>query len=228
MKQYRKSEWRAFRDEIIELDGRTCTVCNRTEDDGVVLQVHHKEYIPGKLPWEYPYDLCETLCKGCHAAEHGLIPPKTGWEYCGDHDLEDLCGTCELCGSSIRYVFYVSHEDWPTMEVGTVCCDNLTGTETASALRRKEDRKAKFISSPRWKEIEDELHIKQKKVEIEIFSNGTSYQLRMNGVGGKAKYSTLEEAKVKVFEFIDSGEADEFFKNRSPNKQQQRTVKPAT
>ncbi|WP_444905433.1 HNH endonuclease [Microbulbifer sp. SSSA008] len=218
MNQYRKSEWRSFRDEIIELDGRACVVCSRTEDNGIVLQVHHKEYISGKLPWKYPYNLCETLCKGCHAAEHGIIPPKNGWEYGGDDDLGDLCGTCELCGSAIRYVFYVSHENWPTMEVGTVCCDNLTGTETASALRRKEDRRAKFINSPRWKESGGELHIRQKKIDVIVFSCGAGYRLRMNGVSGKSKYLTAEEAKAKVFEFIDSGEAEDFFRIRSYTK----------
>jgi hypothetical protein len=120
MKQYRKNDWAVFRKEIIELDGGVCKKCNRSESDGVILQVHHKEYIRGKLPWEYPYQMCETLCKGCHAEEHGRVPPKSGWEYCGSNDLGDLNGTCELCGTSIRYVFYVSHEKWPTLEVGTV------------------------------------------------------------------------------------------------------------
>jgi len=99
MKQYRSSDWDIFRKEVIELDGGACVECKRTVKDEVVLQVHHKEYIKGKLPWEYPYNSCETLCKGCHAAKHGIIPPKSGWEYAGSHDLEELIGKCELCGS---------------------------------------------------------------------------------------------------------------------------------
>ena len=214
MKQYRRSEWEIFRKEVIELDGGTCKECNRSQADGVTLQAHHKEYIPGKAPWEYSYDMCETLCKGCHAAEHGIIPPKKGWEYGGSHDLGDLYGICELCGNSIRYVFYVSHEKWPTLEVGTVCCDNLTDTKTASALRRKEDRKLSFINSSRWKETESSVDIKQKRIDISILKHKSAYSIVMGNIKGKSSYKTLNEAKEKVFEFIDSGEADEFFKSR--------------
>ena len=40
------------------------------------LQVHHKKYIPGRMAWEY-FTLWEkshliTLCRKCHAAEHGI------------------------------------------------------------------------------------------------------------------------------------------------------------
>lgn len=214
MKHYNKSEWEVFRDEVIELDGGACRECNRSRKDGVVLQVHHKSYINGKAPWEYPYDMCETLCKGCHAAEHGIILPKKGWAYAGSHDLDDLCGTCELCGSAIRYVFYVTHPKWLTLEVGTVCCDNLTETKTASALRRKEDRKLSFLSSPRWKKKDNTINIKQKGVEISILEDQSCFRIVMGNIQGKFSYTTLDEAKEKIFEFIDSGAADEFFKKR--------------
>lgn len=90
MPNYRNKEWESFREEVFELDNHQCVRCNRTEFDGVVLQVHHKEYLKGKTPWEYPYEFCETLCKGCHAAEDGLIPPKNGWEYCGEEKRDAL------------------------------------------------------------------------------------------------------------------------------------------
>jgi hypothetical protein len=212
MKNYRKSEWNTFREEVIELDGGVCQQCHRSEKDGIVLQVHHKEYLAGKLPWEYPYGLCETLCKGCHAAEHGIIPPKSNWEYCGDVDLGDLTGTCELCGSSLRYEFYVFHAKWPTLSVGTICCDTLTGTETASTLRRKIDRKGKFIKSPRWKEESNgNLNIKQKGVSVVIFQEDSGFRLQLNEITGKL-YETETMAMERAFEFIDSGEAEEFFK----------------
>ncbi len=38
---YHKTEWKKFRDEVIELDGYKCKDCGRTSKE-VVLQVHHK------------------------------------------------------------------------------------------------------------------------------------------------------------------------------------------
>src|SRR5258708_7166064 len=124
MDPYRSGEWLRYRKEVIRLDGGACRRCGRSEGDGAVLQVHHKEYIRGHKPWEYPYELCEAICKGCHASEHKLIAPKFGWEYVTDDDAGDLERTCDHCGTSIRYSFIIQHPNWPTMEVGTVCCDN--------------------------------------------------------------------------------------------------------
>lgn len=84
---YRNEEWLKFRKEVIELDGNRCAICGRSELEDIVLQVHHKNYVSGKLPWEYSYKDCETLCKGCHAREHGLICPNFGWEFVGEDDL---------------------------------------------------------------------------------------------------------------------------------------------
>jgi hypothetical protein len=37
------------------------------------LQVHHKRYINGKLPWEYDNNDLVTVCKGCHSIVHNEI-----------------------------------------------------------------------------------------------------------------------------------------------------------
>jgi len=106
MSDYRRKEWKKFRESVIESDGGKCVHCGRGEDEAV-LQVHHKRYIKGRLPWEYGTKDCETLCKGCHAELHGLIKPRSGWDYLWDEDLDDLSGTCQNCGTSIRYVFHI-------------------------------------------------------------------------------------------------------------------------
>ena len=101
---YQNSEkWKKFREELIRLDEYKCCVCSKSKSDGVTLHVHHKAYIQGHKPWEYPYDMCQTLCAGCHAIEHGKIPPKADWEYIGCDDLGGLYGTCEYCGTQMRY-----------------------------------------------------------------------------------------------------------------------------
>lgn len=213
MKGYKTTKWEAFRQEVIELDGGACRVCRRGEPE-VVLQVHHQKYIPGKPPWDYAYSDCETLCKGCHAREHGIIRPAHGWEFLGYEDLGELIGSCELCGHPLRHQFYVHHERWGTMEVGTYCCDSLTDTELASnaveSQKRHEDRKRRFIRSTRWSERNGVHSIAQQKLTVRILPSPSGFHIEMNGTRGKHSYPTLEEAKARVFEVIDSGEAQAY------------------
>ncbi|MDG1302391.1 MAG: hypothetical protein P8R37_12480 [Opitutae bacterium] len=37
------------------------------------LNIHHKTYLNGKEPWEYPLNNFEVLCDKCHAKEHGKV-----------------------------------------------------------------------------------------------------------------------------------------------------------
>jgi len=199
----------------MELDGAACVKCGRTAAGGVTLQVHHKKYIAGKAPWEYPLELCETLCKRCHAAEHGEIPPVGAWECVGEEDLGGLYGNCDLCHSELRYVFYVQHPDWQPMGVGTICCDVLTGTKLASGKRRYDDRLKRFKESARWIDEKGRHRIKQKGVEIQVVPADGGFLIQMNAIKGRKVYPDLHAAKARVFEFIESGEADDFFKKKS-------------
>lgn len=209
-----KERWNSFRAEVIELDGRVCTRCGRGPEEYAVLQVHHKKYIHGRDPWEYPYELCETLCKGCHAAEHGKIPPKVGWIYLGEEDLGDLIGVCDFCGNRIRYSFAICHEHWEPMEVGTICCDHLTGTRLASSymesIHRFEQRKARFISSIRWKRQRNTLTIVQNNIDIKVRPSPDGFRICMNGYRGKKLFQTSEAAKAAAFEVIENGLAERF------------------
>lgn len=214
---YQNKKWLDFRSEIFELDGYACVRCGRSQETGAILQVHHKQYFKNRAPWDYEYKLCETLCKACHAAEHGLIPPRTGWDYMYENDLGDLSGTCELCGNGIRYVFYIQHPHWEPMAVGTVCCDNLTGTETATNLRKYSDRLSRFLKSNRWAEKDGVCEIHQKGIDIKIEGRNTEYRITMNNMNGKSLYLSLEEAKEKVFKVIDSGEAEKYLSKTNKN-----------
>jgi len=179
--------------------------------DGVIFHVHHKKYIAGRLPWEYPFEDCETLCAGCHAAHHGKIPPKVGWEVAGYDDLGELCGTCELCGTELRYVFLIHHENWPSMEVGEICCDHLTCSDIASnhmeSVRRYNDRRKRFVSSPRWHEFRSgHEYIQQQRIFIELRRLPGGFQLRMNGTQGKVLFPDAVEAKACAFEVLEAQE----------------------
>lgn len=223
MQTYRSAQWRAFRSEVISLDGGACVVCGRSRSDGVVLQVHHKRYLAGSKPWEYPHYLCETVCSGCHAAKHGIIPPKSDWEYVGWDDLEDLTGTCECCGTSIRYVFMIQHPNWRPMEVGEACCDNLTSSQVASGLmeskRRYNDRLKRFVASSRWMTLPGNVErITQKSREVEIVPKGREFYLRIERVIGKQPFPSPLDAKIKVFELIEAGVIDKWLERRQRNR----------
>ncbi len=217
MKGYRSKNWQEFRREVIELDGGVCKHCQRAEPD-VVLQVHHKIYIPGCLPWQYNYHDCETLCKGCHATEHGKIPPKTGWQYLGYEDLGEVSSNCELCGSNFRYQFYVYHKDWGSMLVGSLCCNALTGSEIASEQidkqNRFDERKHRFINSKRWIEIAGRSIIRQQGIRVEIIETDGYYSIQLDKFPGRDIFETLENAKSHVFNIIENGSVQKFLDRR--------------
>lgn len=214
---YRDKRWIEFRESVWEMDGYACVKCKRTPPD-VILQVHHKRYEPRKAPWDHPPNLCETLCKGCHAREHGEIRPNEGWTLYTQDDLGGLYGECECCGTSLRHVFYIQHDKWEPMAVGTVCCDNLTDTTEATEYRKMLDRRKRFVSSKRWKQAPFGLCLQQgRALEIEILREKNVYRIHMNGVRGSKSFNSESDAKVFAFEIIENGKAQEFA-GRHPRK----------
>jgi len=216
------SQWKIFRQSVIELDDYKCRQCGKGIDK-TILQVHHKKYKPGLKAWEYPTSDCITLCRGCHAQTHGIIQPTFGWEYMGEEDLGDLIGTCENngCGSSLRYSFTIFHPQWGTLEVGTICCDNLTDSEIASNFKESrlkfQSRKQRFIDSKRWVHDGQKFCIKQGLFEIEIFEKASKFFLNVNGKKSKIAHATVDQAKTKVFEIIEDGSLMKFFKDQNYN-----------
>lgn len=192
------AEWQAFRLAMFEHDGGSCCHCGRSLQERT-FQVHHKRYVAGREPWEYPPSDCETLCKGCHAAVHGKAPPRVGWRYVADEDLEELSGACEYCGTELRYIFYIEHPDWGVLAVGTICCDNLTGTAIASDLKRCEARKKRFITSVRW---ENDTII-QFGITVAIVREQNGFYVCMNGHRGRIAHATLDQAKAAAFDVIE-------------------------
>lgn len=55
--------WQRRKAEILQRDGYTCTECNDTTN---TLHVHHRYYLKGADPWEYPDEALVSLCKDCH------------------------------------------------------------------------------------------------------------------------------------------------------------------
>ena len=63
--------WRGYSYAIIKERNWTCEQCGkyipyaRNE-----FNVHHKQYINDRKPWQYDSDLLQVLCKECHAKAH--------------------------------------------------------------------------------------------------------------------------------------------------------------
>lgn len=53
-------------------DNHECQNCKARREWGYVLEVHHKRYISGREPWQYPSQYLVTLCSKCHRNIHGF------------------------------------------------------------------------------------------------------------------------------------------------------------
>lgn len=62
----RDPRWQKKRLEILERDEWMCQNCFDSES---TLVVHHRRYLKGTEPWEYPNGLLLTLCVNCHECE---------------------------------------------------------------------------------------------------------------------------------------------------------------
>ncbi len=71
--------------------------------------------------------------------------PKWGWRFTSSYDLgKGNTQLCVMCGlKEIRYVHTVAHTCGFELEVGCVCCDNLTGNAAERAEREKKLRQAR-------------------------------------------------------------------------------------
>jgi hypothetical protein len=89
--------WQRRRLERLEQAGWECQNCG---DKSTTLHVHHKQYIKGRMAWEYDDLELAVLCEPCHESEHAdqsvlkqlLAQADTGEALgllCGFHQGED-------------------------------------------------------------------------------------------------------------------------------------------
>lgn len=60
------ARWQQRKTAIQIRDEFTCQKC---KVKGLVVHVHHRHYIMGRDPWDYPDDLLILLCAKCHKEE---------------------------------------------------------------------------------------------------------------------------------------------------------------
>ena len=184
-KFYRNHEWIEFSQIIKDRDGNKCIKCLRNHTE-VVLQVHHNTYYKDKKPWEYSFSDCITLCKGCHAREHNLTEPVSGWTLFSIDDLGDLDGICERknCNRAIRYEHIAYHPKWGYKTVGSTCIEFLTEEDKFKSYQYIKFYKkiAKALHEFEWNEGRTEkrrpfIFTEYKKSIIRVYKNNSSYQL---------------------------------------------------
>lgn len=66
----RDPRWQKLRLMIFDRDGWRCQRENCQSPENSTLAVHHKSYVPGRDPWDYPLTNFETLCEKCHERVH--------------------------------------------------------------------------------------------------------------------------------------------------------------
>lgn len=91
--------WIQRRNQILSRDRNTCQMCGTQYRR---LHVHHKGYLDGHLPWEYPSNMLITLCEDCHHYVHNNVPNKTF--------SNNSCG--ESVSLSIGDVYWHDHSDY--------------------------------------------------------------------------------------------------------------------
>jgi hypothetical protein len=80
--------WQKKRLENLELADWECTNCGNKDNQ---LQVHHKQYIKGRNPWEYENEQLEVLCNKCHGDMHEMLDAiKTIISYSDIYEIFNL------------------------------------------------------------------------------------------------------------------------------------------
>ena len=217
MKEYAKQTWKHKREEILRRDNYKCRVCGATREDGVKLDVHHRCYFKNTKPYDYPDSMLYTLCARCHMEEHGLIMPRSGWEYVYWEDTEEYGSEqCELCERDLRYVHTLHHPKWGYIRVGCNCADSLTQDKIASKkekeLHKLLRRLKTFVDSPKWKRRKNGYIYCN---EIQIWQNGLEEFVLVFNSYKIYGFKTLNEAKCRAFELYHKFSLKE---ERVPNK----------
>jgi hypothetical protein len=200
-RSYRNEKWYTFSEKVKKRDDFKCLKCERNNHT-TILQTHHKAYRPELEPWEYPLSDCITLCKGCHAREHGLIEPEKGWTLISIDDLGDPWGTCEKkgCGTDIRYEHLIYHPQMGYLTVGSTCVDYLTQEDQflSKAVLKIYKKITDFIDDSTW---EKGVTKNGKKY---YFTTHSNHQIRI--FGDKNYFSFQIALKLKGEKWFEFGE----------------------
>jgi hypothetical protein len=66
---YRRPEWQKKRLDVMDAAGFKCEACGAADRE---LNIHHRRYVKGRMPWEYGGRELVCLCDKCHELWHYL------------------------------------------------------------------------------------------------------------------------------------------------------------
>ncbi|MBF0230959.1 MAG: hypothetical protein HQK63_15430 [Desulfamplus sp.] len=89
--------WREKRQEVLKEHHDKCDMCGSSDS----LQVHHKSYLWNLMPWEYPANYYQVLCKMCHSSEHGRRYMDKKCKQCKT-SIADAFEYCFSCFSNLQ------------------------------------------------------------------------------------------------------------------------------
>lgn len=92
-------KWQRKRLLIFSRDNWRCVKCG---DADSTLHIHHRYYIKGRAPHEYPDSALQTLCDGCHSQQHESDHLNRPYESVKHKRQEE--GIERLASSFIRYI----------------------------------------------------------------------------------------------------------------------------
>ena len=127
-------------------------------------------------------------------AFHGKIQPSSGWSLVSEDDLGAEDGYCEECGNSIRYIFYISHEDWPSMSVGTNCCDRMTESSAGQERKSFLERLERFSNPEIWKIVDFKKVRKYKGFTASIWPAEGHFKAEVSSRISKIIFASTAEA----------------------------------
>lgn len=131
-------EWQKKRLEVFKRDDFTCSRCGETKR---TLAVHHRYYVSGRQPWEYPMAAFRTLCVDCHEDEKINTSGPHAWEHflssCHDSDAAsresfemEFFFFCRRIGVKESEAL---HSLTKAFEAGVITPEDLARWKTASA-----------------------------------------------------------------------------------------------
>lgn len=131
----RHPEWQKKRLAVMEAAGFACCRCGT---DDVTLNVHHRYYIKGRKPWEYPDEHLDCFCEDCHKEVHAkleelkLLMGDLGYSHIDDH--------IAVCKTILIRSYEQRHSLKSTEEIDAVAkAYRLTFTEVADHLSASPD-----------------------------------------------------------------------------------------
>lgn len=155
------------------IKSKTPRIVAEPTDSPIILHVHHKYYVFGDAPWEYPDEAVVTLCHECHFEVHS----KNRITVYADETLRDrlTLTTCPRCLGTGFLKQYYYHQNGICFKCGgrkyMELTQNASGAQSGqSSFREDESERIERLQQELYKEAEI-LHHVSKSIQAELQNN---------------------------------------------------------